>query len=81
VISRAGKRLQTVVVETNGRALVEAIRMIPGHKHLCFEEGTQSAWLYEILTGVFKRQPLQAPPGFFVAAAKQLAQLGIGTAA
>jgi transposase len=50
VISKAGKRLQTAVVETNGRALVEAIRMIPGQKHLCFEEGTQSAWLYEILS-------------------------------
>jgi transposase len=50
VISQAGKRLRTAVVETNGRALVEAIRMIPGHKHLCFEEGTQSAWLYEILS-------------------------------
>ena len=45
VISQAGKHLQTAVVETNGRALVEAIRMIPGNKHLCFEEGTQSAWL------------------------------------
>ena len=23
--------------------------MIPGHKHLVFEEGLQSAWLYETL--------------------------------
>jgi hypothetical protein len=38
------------VVETNRRALVEAIRVIPGHKHLCFEEGAQSAWFYEILS-------------------------------
>jgi hypothetical protein len=30
-------------------ALIEAIRLIPGRKHLCLEEGTQSAWLYEIL--------------------------------
>ena len=37
------------VVETNGRALVEAIRLVPGRKHLVFEEGVQSAWLYEIL--------------------------------
>ena len=28
---------------------VEAIRMIPDHKHLVFEEGLQSAWLYETL--------------------------------
>jgi hypothetical protein len=32
------------------RALVEAVRMIPGHKHLVFEEGLQSAWLYETLS-------------------------------
>ena len=39
VISEAGKCLQKTVVETNGRALVEAIRMIPGRKRLVFEEG------------------------------------------
>ncbi len=50
VISQAGKRLKDFPVETNGRALVEAIRMIPGHKHLVFEEGIQSAWLTEILS-------------------------------
>ncbi len=43
VTSQAGKRLQTAVVETHGRALVEAIRMVPGNKHLCLEEGMQSA--------------------------------------
>jgi transposase len=50
VISQAGKRLKDFPVETNGQALVEAIRMIPGHKHLVFEEGLQSAWLYETLS-------------------------------
>jgi transposase len=49
VISEAGKRLKDLVIETNGQALIEAIRLIPGRKHLCLEEGTQSAWLYEIL--------------------------------
>jgi hypothetical protein len=50
VISEAGRQLQTHVLETNGRALVEAVRLIPGRKHLVFEEGAQSAWLYEILS-------------------------------
>ena len=49
VISPAGKRLKDWGIETNGQALIEAIRTVPGHKHLCIEEGTQSAWLYEIL--------------------------------
>jgi len=26
---------------------IEAVRMIPGHKHRVFEEALQSAWLYE----------------------------------
>ena len=50
VISQSGKRLRDFPVETNGQALVEAIRMIPGRKHLVFEEGLQSAWLYETLS-------------------------------
>ena len=49
VISETGRKLRDFVVETNGQALVEAIRVIPGHKPLVFEEGLQSAWLYETL--------------------------------
>ena len=40
------------MVETNGAALVSYLRSIPGRKHLCLEEGTQSAWLYEVLPHV-----------------------------
>ncbi len=50
VMSLAGKRLTSRVVETNGRALVDTVRNIPGDVHLCLEEGTQSAWLHEILS-------------------------------
>jgi len=49
VVGPSGRRLTSRVVETNGRALVEAIRGIPGRRHVCLEEGTQSAWLYELL--------------------------------
>src|SRR5882724_9916781 len=49
VISEARKRLKDFPVETNGQALVEAVRMIAGEKHLVFEEGLQSPWLYETL--------------------------------
>jgi hypothetical protein len=47
VLGPTGKRLTSRVVETN--ALRAAICEIPGRIHLCLEEGTQSAWLYEIL--------------------------------
>src|SRR5437868_596563 len=49
VIGSSGKRIKTQVVETNGRSLKEFLATIPGRRHLCFEEGTQSAWVYEIL--------------------------------
>ena len=39
MISEKGRELKGFPVETNGQTLVEAIRMIPGHKHLVFEEG------------------------------------------
>jgi hypothetical protein len=50
VIGERGKRLTSHVVETNGQALVEQLKMIPGNKHVCLEEGTQSAWVYELLS-------------------------------
>jgi transposase len=50
VVSQSGKRLGSQVVETNGKALIEAIRAIPGHRHLCLEEGALAGWLYEILS-------------------------------
>lgn len=50
VIGPSGRKLRQDVVETNGKALVHHLRSIPGRKHLCIEEGTQSAWLYEILS-------------------------------
>jgi transposase len=50
VIGDSGKRLGTHIVETNGQALVEQLKSIPGKRHVCLEEGTQSAWIYEILS-------------------------------
>lgn len=50
VVGPSGRRLKSMVVETSGAALIEAIRSIPGRVHLCLEEGTQSAWLHETLS-------------------------------
>jgi transposase len=49
VVGPSGKKLLSLLVETNGAALVQAVRSIAGERHICFEEGTQSAWLYELL--------------------------------
>lgn len=50
VINAQGKRLGTHVIETNGAVLVEFLKTQTGAIHLCIEEGTQSAWLAEILS-------------------------------
>lgn len=49
IVGPSGKRLGSKVVETNAAALIRALTEVPGHKHLCLEEGTQSAWLHEVL--------------------------------
>jgi transposase len=50
VVGPSGKRLKSQVLETNGKALVEFVRSVPGTKHLCFEEGNHAAWLHELLS-------------------------------
>ena len=50
VMGPSGKRLKSMVVETNGAALLEAVKGISGRVHLCLEEGTQSAWLHELFS-------------------------------
>jgi transposase len=62
VVGPSGKRLESQVVETNGRALVEAIKRVPGRKHVCLEEGTQSAWLYEVLKPHVEEVVVTVPP-------------------
>jgi transposase len=50
VVSAKGRRLKSVVLETNGRVLVEFLKTIPSRRHLIIEEGTHSNWLHEILS-------------------------------
>jgi len=49
-VGPSGRKLKNDVVETNGQALVQYLKTIPRPRHLCFEEGTQSGWLHEILS-------------------------------
>lgn len=48
-VNASGKRLGLQVIETNGAALKQAFAAMPGNLHVCLEEGTQSAWVYELL--------------------------------
>jgi transposase len=62
VMGPSGKRLRSLVVETNGAALVEAVQGIAGRRHVCFEEGTQSAWLHELLRPHVVEIVVMVPP-------------------
>ncbi len=62
VLTATGKDVGRQVVETNGSTLVQAIRSIPGTKHVCLEEGTQSAWLYELLRNEVEEIVVTVPP-------------------
>ena len=49
VVGPSGRRLQSKVLETNARVLIDFLKSVPRSRHLCLEEGTHSAWLYEEL--------------------------------
>ena len=50
VVGPSGRNIRYDVVETNGAALVRYLKGLSVRKHFCLEEGTQHAWLYEILS-------------------------------
>lgn len=62
VMSATGQHLRSLVVETNGEALVQAVQGIGGRVHVCLEEGTQSAWLYELLKPHVAEIVVSMPP-------------------
>jgi transposase len=37
------------VTETAAGPLIDFVKSIAGHRHICLEEGTQSGWVYELL--------------------------------
>jgi hypothetical protein len=50
VLGPSGRKLQCQVLETNAKALIAFLKTIPKNRRLIFEEGTHSAWLYEVLS-------------------------------
>jgi transposase len=49
VLAENGKRISSMIVETKASTLIDALKGIRGTRRLIFEEGTQSAWLSEVL--------------------------------
>jgi transposase len=52
VLNEKGKLKRKTVLPTEEKALVEFLKTIPGRRHLCIEEGTQSQWFHEIFSGL-----------------------------
>ena len=50
VLDEKGRLRRKAVVEPHTQALIKFIKTIPGKRHLCVEEGTQSQWFYEIFS-------------------------------
>ncbi len=50
IVDARGKRVRSCVVETSAPALIELVKAQPCTVSLCMEEGTQSTWLYEVLS-------------------------------
>ena len=61
VLGPSGKRLAEQVVETNAGAIRKFIGAVHGQRYICFEEGTHSAWLYEILEPLAQRVVVAQP--------------------
>jgi hypothetical protein len=62
VMGPSGRRIGEHVVETHARALRQLVRSIPGERHLCLEEGSLSAWLYETLEPEVDELVVCVPP-------------------
>jgi transposase len=50
VVNKKGTRKRKAVLPTDEKQLLPFIKSIPGRRHLCIEEGTQSQWFYEIFS-------------------------------
>ena len=51
VVNDKGKVKRKTVLPTEEKQLLQFVKSIPGRRHLCIEEGTQSQWFYEIFLG------------------------------
>ena len=51
VLDSEGKVLAEAVIQTKGSTILDFFKSQRGSLHVAFEEGTQAAWLYDLLIG------------------------------
>jgi transposase len=49
VYDKEGKTVMQCCIKNEAKAIQEFLKMLPGKVHVTFEEGTQAAWLYELV--------------------------------
>jgi transposase len=49
VLNNAGKVMAEAIIETKAQAILDFIKGQRGTLHVAFEEGTQAAWLYDLI--------------------------------
>lgn len=49
VLNHLGKVISEAIVETKGASILAFLKSIRGTLHVTFEEGTQAAWLYDLI--------------------------------
>jgi transposase len=49
VYDSQGKTVMQCCIRNEGKAIQEFLKLLPGSVHVTFEEGTQAAWLYELI--------------------------------
>jgi len=62
VMTQAGKRPRRQVMETDAGVLSDFVRSVKRPRYLCMEEGTQCAWLYEVLEPLVDELVVVQPP-------------------
>jgi transposase len=49
VLNHLGKAISEAIVETKGVSILDFLKSVRGTLHVTFEEGTQAAWLYDLI--------------------------------
>lgn len=62
VLDERGHETQKAVLETNGEVLRQFVELVPRPRHVAFEEGNLSQWLYELLEPVSEEIVVFLPP-------------------
>jgi len=62
VLDERGSEMKRAVLETNGELIRDFIEQVPRARHVAFEEGNLSQWLYELIEPVAQVVVVFVPP-------------------